>query len=109
MKAIFNTRQQSTVNGGRGRWYVNMNEEIKTYEDNGDTVYEYVYDQVLVDGYPTYPKVVDLLIRERYTISDELAIHRQRDNKPHEFSEYNAFCEACKDMARPVFNISGGE
>ena len=39
---------------------------------------------------------VDELIRERYSISEELAILRQRDVKPDEFAEYNAFCEECK-------------
>ena len=35
-------------------------------------------------------------IRERYSISDELAILRQRDTKPEEFAEYNAFAEQAK-------------
>lgn len=35
-------------------------------------------------------------IRERYTINDELAILRQRDSKPAEFDEYNAYVEKCK-------------
>lgn len=39
---------------------------------------------------------INALIRERYSISDELAILRQRDTKPEEFAEYNAFVEECK-------------
>lgn len=35
-------------------------------------------------------------IREKYSIDDELAILRQRDSKPEEFSEYNAFVEKVK-------------
>lgn len=35
-------------------------------------------------------------IREKYSIDDELAILRQRDTKPEEFAEYNAYVEACK-------------
>lgn len=35
-------------------------------------------------------------IRERYSINDELAILRQRDTKPEEFAEYNAYVEMCK-------------
>lgn len=38
-------------------------------------------------------------IRERYSVSDELAILRQREEKPEEFAEYNAFAEACKAEA----------
>jgi hypothetical protein len=35
-------------------------------------------------------------IRKRYTVNQELAILRQRDTKPEEFAEYNAFVERCK-------------
>lgn len=35
-------------------------------------------------------------IRERFSIDDELAILRQRDTKPEEFEEYNAFVEKIK-------------
>lgn len=35
-------------------------------------------------------------IREVYSIDDELAILRQRDSKPEEFAEYNAFVEKIK-------------
>ena len=35
-------------------------------------------------------------VRSRYSVDDELAILRQRDSKPEEFAEYNAFVEAIK-------------
>ena len=35
-------------------------------------------------------------IRARYSVDDEIAILRQRDAKPDEFAEYNAFVEAIK-------------
>ena len=35
-------------------------------------------------------------IRKRYTVNQELAILRQRDSKPEEFAEYNAYVEGCK-------------
>lgn len=35
-------------------------------------------------------------IRQRYSLNQELAILRQRDTKPAEFAEYNAFVEQCK-------------
>ena len=47
-----------------------------------------------------YKEQVEALIRERYTVSDELAILRQRNTKPGEFAEYNAFCEECKAKAK---------
>lgn len=39
-------------------------------------------------------------IRQKYSIDDELAILRQRDTKPQEFSEYNAFVEEIKATQR---------
>ena len=47
-----------------------------------------------------YKERVERLIRERYTVADELGILRQRDTKPQEFAEYNAFAEACKAQAK---------
>ena len=47
-----------------------------------------------------YPNLVSRLIRERYSIDDEMAILRQRDTKPEEYEAYNAFCEECKARAR---------
>ena len=44
-------------------------------------------------------KVVEL-IRQRYSINDELAILRQRDAKPTEFDEYNTYVEECKAEAK---------
>lgn len=36
-------------------------------------------------------------IRKVYSVSDEISIIRQRDNKPDEFDTYNSFVEAVKD------------
>ena len=41
-------------------------------------------------------------IRAVYSIDDELAILRQRDTKPKEFAEYNAFVEKVKAEERSV-------
>lgn len=43
-----------------------------------------------------YESLVISKIRKQYTINQELAILRQRDSKPAEFAEYNAFVEQCK-------------
>ena len=39
-------------------------------------------------------------IREVYSVDDELAILRQRETKPEEFAEYNAFVENIKAEER---------
>ena len=44
-------------------------------------------------------------IRTKYSVSAELAILRQRNSKPEEFSEYNAFCELCKSEAKKELNV----
>ena len=43
-------------------------------------------------------RIIDL-IRERYSTDDEIAILRQRDSKPEEFAEYDAYVEQCKATA----------
>ena len=54
-----------------------------------------------------YPQLVENKIRTKYSLSAELAILRQRDTKPEEFAEYNAFCELCKAEAKTELNIKG--
>ena len=48
-------------------------------------------------------RIVDL-IRQKYSVDDELAIQRQRDTKVEEFNEYNAYVEACKQKAHNEIN-----
>lgn len=69
-------------------------------------------EQILSDGWqeyipapvepyvPTYEERVEQLIREKYSVSQEFAIQRQRDTKPSEFEEYFAYCEECKAKAK---------
>lgn len=52
-----------------------------------------------------YENAVNALIREKYTLSQELAILRQRDSKPEEYAAYNAYCEDCKAQAKAKYNI----
>ena len=47
-----------------------------------------------------YDERVVSLIRERYSLDEELAIQRQRDTKPEEFKEYFDYCEECKLRAK---------
>jgi hypothetical protein len=43
-----------------------------------------------------YKSEINRRIRMRYSVDDELSLHRQRDDKPEEFAEYNAYVEGCK-------------
>lgn len=47
-----------------------------------------------------YGNHVNDLIRRRYSLSEELAILRQKDEKPDEYRIYFAFCEECKANAK---------
>lgn len=47
-----------------------------------------------------YEDKVDSLIRNRYSLSEELGILRQKDVKKAEYDAYFAFCEQCKAEAR---------
>lgn len=119
MKARSLTIPKPIEDAGMGYYNVNMDvhevERPATMRNEGEedetvNVVEYEYDQVTIRNYPNYSLTVEALIREQYTESDELALQRQRDTKPEAFAEYNAFCEACKDKARPVFfPVEGGE
>ena len=62
--------------------------------------YEEVDELPVTMDEAAYKAAVERLIRERYTVADELGILRQRDTEPQEFAEYNAFAEACKAQAR---------
>ena len=54
---------------------------------------------------PEYERLVDKYVREIYSVSDELAIQRQRDTKPEAFDEYFAYCEECKERAKKELGL----
>lgn len=77
------------------------------YYRYGAIVYEYEdAPEATEDGMETppvpmdYGETVNGLIRRKYTLSEELAILRQRDTKAEEFEAYNAYAESCKEEAR---------
>ncbi len=77
------------------------------YYRNGAIVYEYEEAPEATEdetGTPPaqidYGETVNELIRRKYTLSEELAILRQRDTKAEEFEAYNAYAESCKGEAR---------
>ena len=51
-----------------------------------------------------YGDVANAIIRSRYSMSEELAIHRHYagdpENHASEWAEYNAFCESAKTLAK---------
>ena len=90
-------------------------QRYKVYDENGIANYALV-NGVLVARDKTaelsrikntieYPQLVENKIRKKYSVSAEFAILRQRNSKPEEFAEYNAFCELCKSEAKNELNI----
>ena len=76
-------------------------------QEVGYDVYNPSEAMILSDGWEpydnreeTYEERVAELVRERYSLNQELAILRQRDTKPSEFVEYDGYVEDCKSMAR---------
>lgn len=47
-----------------------------------------------------YENEVNRLIRKKYSLSNELAILRKRDESPDEFAEYTTYAEECKKAVK---------
>ena len=92
-------------------------QRYKVYDENGIANYAIVNGVLVVRDKTAelsrikntieYPQLVENKIRKKYSVSAEFAILRQRNSKPEEFAEYNAFCELCKVEAKTGLNIKG--
>lgn len=71
--------------------------KLITEDEQGRPVLTEYIDSVPM---PTYEQRVQQIIRERYSVADELAILRQRDTKPDEFAAYFEYAEQCKAQAK---------
>lgn len=62
------------------------------------------------NGYENIPyeELVVQFIREKYSLDDELAIQRQKETKPDEWSEYFSYCEECKAKAKEMVGKVNG-
>lgn len=49
-----------------------------------------------------YGDMVNELVREKYNISEELALIRQKDEKPDEYNEYYLYVEKCKTRVKEM-------
>lgn len=47
-----------------------------------------------------YDDAVNAEIRKRYSVSQEFAILRQKDEKPDEYAAYFTYCEECKALVQ---------
>lgn len=106
-------RRMDKLSNGRIRCYYGEEigtESITTRQESGEEVTEehpvYAYKAVDVDAPVDKAKVVDALVRTRYSQSDVEAIIRhslaQAEGSAEEFAEFNAFAEECKREAARI-------
>lgn len=69
-----------------------MKQLIIDKENPNGKIVEVEQEQIVIP----YKDRIIARIREVYSIDDEIAILRQKDTKPEEFAEYNAFVEQIK-------------
>lgn len=79
---------------GRSHFNYNITESV---DEDGNALFK--YDQVVVSNPATRDKIVVSLIREKFTLDDEIAMLRQKEQKPVEFQEYFDFVESRKVIA----------
>lgn len=97
MKEYHSEKPSITLDLGNGKTRVYYNSVEVTIEES--THWESDYIEVnSVD----YENVVDSLIKRKYSISNELAIIRQRELKALEYQQYNKYCEECKVLAKEL-------
>lgn len=74
---------------------INENGAVREMTPEEEAYYTELMNSIPVVTY-SYEERVVMRIRERYSVDDELALLRQRDTKPEEFAEYNAYVEQVK-------------
>ena len=89
---------------GDGTYHFNYNIKkiFVEVEDSDKKRANYDYDTLHVAD-ASYASIVAAMIAVRYSVNDELALHRQREEKVEEFAEYNSYCEECKAIVKPFF------
>lgn len=73
----------------------------QTGEETTDTYTVYSYRAVDVSALER-TEIIVALIRDTYSADDELAIQRQKDDKPGDYNAYNAYAEKCKAIAKSI-------
>lgn len=71
----------------------------------GDMVEKFEEVDAIPDQSINYNEEVNSMIRQRYSLSEELAILRQRDTKSEEFAVYNEYAEECKAKVKAMMNV----
>ncbi len=108
-KQIFDTKPEAIQKLGTGYYNIHLDiKEVQVEQINGETeeteiVTKWQCNVIRVHD-ASYSTIVNELIRRKYTVDRELALHRQREIKTEEFQEYFDFCEGCKLSVREVLS-----
>ena len=104
-EAVYMDRSEELSDGSIQIWkdLVVPTVEAKEAYDDYEEIQVYVL-YTAEEKQHLYERKVDSLIRERYTLSQELAILRQQESKSEEYKAYFEFCEQCKINARNEIN-----
>ena len=75
-----------------------VNGEYRELAPEEITAMETAQSQAELEYWQNIPsdEAVDAEIRKRYSVSQEFAILRQKEEKPEEYAQYYAYCEECK-------------
>ena len=117
----------TTIQAVQGQEEVGHYEVVATYPNGGQDV-EWVVDKPYIEAQAErkeveeiqvyvpftteeqakydiekYESLVENKIRSRYTLSQELAILRQKETKTEEYQAYFDYCEVCKAEAKQLF------
>ena len=86
---------------GNGSWFLRWDIKEETIEE-GQTTIQWSSNEVCVFEPLDFGKVVSAMIRQEYSLDDEIALSRQRDEKPEEWETYFTYVENCKVEARKI-------
>ena len=96
-----------------GKWIEVSEAQAEFYEENPRASLSEILSMEMIPLPPMpeipideqYKNLVISKIRERYSVDDELAIHRKRDVETNKFIEYDVFCEECKAEAKQELGL----
>lgn len=97
MKSNSDNRPLALLALGDGTYHFNYNiKEVQVEQmDSEETRTSFDYDTLHIYD-SSYSTITSAMIAEKYSLVEELALHRQRDVKVVEFAAYNDYCEQCK-------------
>lgn len=102
------TKQVNEKCGKITRFYYNETfVDVADYNGEKETTRkQYMYDCIeCYNGTPTYETMVNFLIEQKYSKSEENAILRKKIanlDTSNEFDAYNAYAEECKTLAKQL-------